>query len=85
MISGLLRAASQIRRRGAGRCAVACFWDPTLHSPLPCQRIVWRGSFKTGKPPPLSGSPCPAAGFDLRVYGGIFCAFLYGVLRMDII
>ena len=29
----------------AGHCAVACFWDPSLHSPRPCRRTVWRGSF----------------------------------------
>ena len=49
--------APQNGKCGAGRCAVACFWDPTLHSPRPCQRTVWRGScrasHKTGKPPPL--------------------------------
>ena len=39
------RTASQNGRCRAGRNAVACFWDPTLHSPRPCQRTVWRGSF----------------------------------------
>ena len=33
------------------------FWGPSLHSPRPCQRTVWRGSLRaspqTGKPPPL--------------------------------
>jgi len=36
--------ASQNGRCGASRCAVACFWVDSLHSPRPCQHTVRRGS-----------------------------------------
>ena len=57
ILSRTCATASQNGRCEAGRCAVACFWDLTLHSPRPCLRSVLRGSLraslKTGKPPPL--------------------------------
>ena len=48
------------------------FLGPSLHSPRPCQRTVWRGScrasHKTGKPPPLPAHSLLQ--IDLRVEGG---------------